>query len=218
MSYIDYAHVRNTFLVSNNKNISKVKETQDKKLCNLLLKNVCKNSETCQDTDKVIFNFSSYNLNDHEKSVLCKGLNFTIPPKAIEYSEFLLPFEMLFREITSLDIGDFNKECVKSRLRDSAYSSFKQVSRISDKNLSREEVKALNNLVKNKHLVIQKPYKGNNIVILNRSDYISKLSKILDDTSKFKRVNIEQGKALNHLIHKEGRTNNISPQKFRRSR
>ena len=145
MSYIDYVHVCNTFLVSNNKNISKVKETQDKKLCNLLLKNMGKNSDTCQDPDKVIFNFSSYNLNDHEKLVLCKGLNFAIPPKAIEYSEFLLPFEMLFREITSLDIGDFNKECVKSRLRDSAYSSFKQVSRISDKNLSREEVKALNN-------------------------------------------------------------------------
>ena len=50
--------------------------------------------------------------------VLCKGLNFTIPPKVIEYSEFLLPFEVLFREITSLDIGDFSKECVKSRLRD----------------------------------------------------------------------------------------------------
>ena len=151
---VDYVHVCNTFLVSNDKNISKVKETQDKKLCNLLLKNIGKNSDTCQDPDKVIFNFSSYNLNDHKKLVLCKGLNFTIPPKAIEYPEFLLPFEMLFREITSLDIGDFNKECVKSRLRDSAYSSFKQVSRISDKNLSREEVKALNNLVKNKDLVI----------------------------------------------------------------
>ena len=113
MSYIDYVHVCNTFLVSNNKNISKVKETQDKKLCNLLLKNVCKNSETCQDTDKVIFNFSSYNLNDHEKSVLSKGLNFTIPPKAIEYSKILLPFEMLSREITNLDIANFNKHLSK---------------------------------------------------------------------------------------------------------
>ena len=110
---------------------------------------------------------------------------------------------MLFREITSLDIGDINKECVKSRLRDSAYSSFKQVSRISDKNLSREEVKALNNLVKNKDLVIEKACKGNNIAILNRSDYISKLIKILEDTSKFKRLNIEEEKALNHLIHTE---------------
>ena len=97
MSYIDYVHVCNTFLVSNNKIISKVKETQDKKLCNLLLKNIGKNSDTCQDLDKVIFSFSSDNLNNHQKSVLCKGVNFTIPPKAIEYSEFLLPFEMLFR-------------------------------------------------------------------------------------------------------------------------
>ena len=32
-----------------------------------------KNLETCQDPDKVIFNFSSYNLNDHEKSDLRKA-------------------------------------------------------------------------------------------------------------------------------------------------
>ena len=80
-----------------------------------------------------------------------------------------------------------------------------QVSRISDENLSREEVNALNNLVKNKDLLIQKADKGNNVVILNRRDYISKLSKILEDNSKFKRVNIEEGKALNHLIHMEER-------------
>ena len=67
MSFIDYVQVCNTFLVSNNKNISKVKRTQDKKLCNLLLRNMGNNSYTCQDPDKVIFNFSSYNLSDHEK-------------------------------------------------------------------------------------------------------------------------------------------------------
>ena len=55
---------------------------------------------------------------------------------------------MLLTEISSLDIGDFNKEFVKSRLQDGRTSSFKQFSKISDKNISREEVKALNNLVK----------------------------------------------------------------------
>ena len=34
-----------------------------------------------------------------------------------------------------------------------------------------------------------------------RSDYILKLNRILEDTSKFKRVNIEEGKDLYHLIH-----------------
>ena len=50
-------------------------------------------------------------------------------------------------------------------------------------------------------MVIPKADKGNNIVILTGSVYISKLNKILEDTSKFKREKIEEGKALNHLIY-----------------
>ena len=57
-----------------------------------------------------------------KKKMLCKGLGFAIPLKAIEYSEFLPPLEMSFREIISLESKNFNKECVKSRLRNSAYS------------------------------------------------------------------------------------------------
>ena len=51
MRYIDYLHICDTFLVSNNKSISKVKETQDKKLCNLVLRNMGNISDTCQDPD-----------------------------------------------------------------------------------------------------------------------------------------------------------------------
>ena len=109
---------------------------------------------------------------------------------------------MLFSDINTLEVINLNNECVKSRLGDSAYT-FKQVSRISEKNISKEEVKALNNLVENKDFVIQKTDKGSNVIILNRSDYISKLSKILENKSKFKWVNVEEGKALNHLIHME---------------
>ena len=98
-------------------------------------------------------------------------------------------------------IKNVSKVDFKSR----AYASFKQVSRTSDKNISRQEVKALNSLVKNKDLIIQKAEIGNNIVIFNRKDYISILSKILEDASKFKRANIEEGEALNHLIHIEER-------------
>ena len=65
MSYTDYVHVCNTFLISNNKKISNVKETQDKKLCNQALKNIGKNSDTCQDPDQVIFDFSSYSTKSY---------------------------------------------------------------------------------------------------------------------------------------------------------
>ena len=69
-----------------------------------------------------------------------------------------------------MEVSKLNKKCVKSKLRDSASTLFKQVSKVSEKNLSIEEVKALSNLVKNKGIVIQKADKGNNIVILNKSD------------------------------------------------
>ena len=64
--------------------------------------------------------------------------------------------------------------------------------KISDKNLSREELKALNDLVRIKDLVIQKADQGNHAVIYNRRDYISKLNKVLEDTSQFKTVRKEK--------------------------
>ena len=128
--------------------------------------------------------------------------NRAIPPKNIKYSDYLLPFELLFRDVDSLNFSSFDRECVKSRLQDCAYSSFKQVLKISDKNLPDEEIKAFKNLIE-KDLVMQKADKGNTIVILNKNDYISRHNQILDDTSKFKRLNLEEGKVLNHIIHME---------------
>ena len=51
MSYIDYILVCKAFMVFNN--ISKVKETQGKELYNLLLRNMGKNSDRCQNPDEV---------------------------------------------------------------------------------------------------------------------------------------------------------------------
>ena len=42
----------------------------------------------------------------------------------------------------------------------------------------------------------------NNVVVLNRSDFTSKVIRILEEPSRFKRMNIEDGKAYNHLIHR----------------
>ena len=99
---------------------------------------------------------------------------------------------MLIRDIPRLENSKLNKKFLKSRLRDSPYLSFKQVSKIFEKNLSTKKR-------------IQKAEKANNIVSFNRSDYISKGSKILEDTSQFRRVNIKERKALNHLVHVEER-------------
>ena len=53
------------------------------------------------DPDKVIFNFSGHVLDTTEKSSLSRGLNFAIP-KNINYADFMLTFELLYRDMDSL--------------------------------------------------------------------------------------------------------------------
>ena len=55
-------------------------------------------------------------------------------------------------------------------------------------------------------MVIQKADKGKTIMILIKNDYISRLNRILDDSSKFTRLHLEEGKVLNHIFHTEQRT------------
>ena len=114
-------HVVTKSLVLNDKNISKIRKNQGKKLQNLYLSNSYHNSVTSHGPDKVIFNFSAHVLNTTEKYFLIKGLNFAIPPKNINYADFMLPFELLYRDVNSLEVFNLDKEFMKSRLRDSAF-------------------------------------------------------------------------------------------------
>ena len=40
----------------------------------------------------------AYVLTENERSVLCKGLSFSILPKKIDFADFLTRFELLYRE------------------------------------------------------------------------------------------------------------------------
>ena len=139
-SFIDYVHVITKFLGSNDKNICKVRKNQGKKLHNLFLNNSYHNSATSDDPDKVIFNFSGHVLNTTENSLLSKGLNFAIPPKNIKYADYMLPFGLLYRDVHSLEVSNLDKEFIKSRLRDCAFSSYKDTGKTFEKNLSKAEL------------------------------------------------------------------------------
>ena len=135
-----------------------------------LLKISSKNSfSDSHNPDRVIFNFSSYELTDEEKNVLCKGLNFSIKPGLIEYSEFLLPFQLLFRYIKRQDLCNEDMSVIKTRLLDTVLTSYQNLS--SDweppENLTTSEFKALKRLWKNKGIIIQKADRGNTVLILD---------------------------------------------------
>ena len=62
---------------------------------------------------------------------------------------------------------------------------------------------ALKSLIRNKELIIQKTDRDNTVVLLNKKDYISKMKVILADTPKIKKIQIDDSKVVNNLIHME---------------
>ena len=97
VNHVNFAHISSIFLICNGKNIRKCKEVEDRKI----LKN-CKNVLSRNIPDKVIYNFSSVTLSDSDKSLLSNGLNFALPPASLEYLQYLVDYELFFRDTLSL--------------------------------------------------------------------------------------------------------------------
>ena len=103
------------------------------------------NSVTPHNAEKVVFNFSTHVLTDHEKSLLSKGLNFAIPAKGINYADYLLQFELMYKDINSLRTSIFDFDCTMTRLR-----GYKETSKFMESNLPKAEFDAFKSLIRNK--------------------------------------------------------------------
>ena len=152
------------FLVSNDKAIRKNDKEHGRKLQKLIPNMHAKSiiDNVSYDADKVICNFSNYHLTDSDKSLLIKGLNFTIPPKKVVYSKFLLPFELLFRDIKSKSESLVDLTNVKARLQDTAFTSYSALNKgnCPSSNLIKDEFELLCKLKNENNLVIHKADKG----------------------------------------------------------
>ena len=130
-----------------------------------------------------------------EKSVLSKGLQFVLPPKRLEYADYLLPFDILFRNIKTNDLTTSQSSSIKSKLSDTAFTSYKLFERKKPAcNLSEAELNVSENLTKNKNFVIPKVDKRSAVVIINKNDYKTKIKDILSDSTKFKKLEIDENK------------------------
>lgn len=106
-----------------------------------------------------------FSLSKHKKSLLCKSLN---------YSDYLLPLELLYKDVNFLDIPGNDKEFTQRKLKDYAFASYRDTDKINDRDLFKEDA-ALNSLNKSNALIIQK---ADTRVILNKGITFPKLSKI----------------------------------------
>ena len=145
-----------------------------------------------------------------EKSVLSKGLQFALQPKRLEYADCMIPLRLLFRHIKNNDLTTSQSSSIKSKLLYTVFtSSIFFETRRPVSNLSEAELNVLENLTKNKNLVIKKPDKGNTAVIINKNDYETEIKDILSDSTKFRKLEKDGNKQLHFLINNEKKLKHI---------
>ena len=111
----------------------------------------------------------------------------------------------MFRDIRDLDnLPNEDLDFVKVKTKEAALSFYRYYNNnVPNNNLSKEVFIALQNLSKNKNLIIQKSDKGNSVVIVDREDYIKKMNDILNDKKKFWKINMKDNTLLNFAINQE---------------
>ena len=96
-------------------------------------------------------------------------MNFCLPPKQRKYADYLVHFELFYRDIPNLEILSIEDlGFVKIKTKETALSSFRQYNENPQQSLSKEELAALTSLSKNKDIVIQKSDIGNSVVIVDK--------------------------------------------------
>ena len=198
------------FLIINDQSLEKHDKIQQKKFLELLKEYSPRNYP-----EKVIFNFSKTYLNGSEKVLLSKGLNFFLPLKQFKYADYLLNFELFFRDICKLGIlSNENLEFLKIKIEDVALSSLRYFNLNVPQHLSDSEFQALKNLSRlKKEVIIQKSDKGSSVVLVNKSDYIRHIEGILKDVNKYEKVSLKKGIlnfAVNHEEHINKQLRSIS--------
>ena len=144
-------------------------------------------------------------MSSSDKDLFSKGLRFAIPPKQIDYSNFMTEFELLYRSTLDLSMITEEKDPFKTKLKDIVYLSFKLFSDNCkyENNLSAEEINSLKALMRNKDILIQKADKGNTVVITDKDKYIEGVKRAISDSNKFVQLNITTEKYFNYIINVE---------------
>ena len=130
-------------------------------------------------------------------------MNFCLPPKQLKYADYLVHFELFYRDIRNLEIlSNEDLDFVKTKTKETALSSFKQYNKNPQQNLSKEQLTALTNLSKNKD-IIQKSDKGDSVVIVDKDTYIKRMENLLSDQRKFEKVTLKNDAFLNSAVNQE---------------
>ncbi|XP_033104127.1 uncharacterized protein LOC117106794 [Anneissia japonica] len=181
------------------------------------LSRITKNVRIPYDTKDTITNISSYTPTPEQMNLLKIGLGFSIRPGKISKSDILTCFESICRQMVK-HLCDTNKSAeIKAHLSGLAHTyvnSYKP----SQKDI--RNIRILKELKKNKEIVITKPDKGNGIIILDRSMYNACINNIIEDQTKFVKINtdptLKQEGSLHRFLRSIHKTGELDADTYKR--
>lgn len=123
--------------------------------------------------DNMVHNFSSYKLNENEEHLLNKGLKFAIPPISPPIEDLVVSIHSAIRYWPESELNNVTHESSKI-LKDIKY--------LKCSKKDRKFYHTIKNLRDN-DIIISKADKGNNIVIMDKSDYIHRMNLMIESSN-----------------------------------
>ena len=164
--------------------VLKISSIHERKLLRL---GACSGLKSC-DPSKVIFNYSNRILSQREKYLLSFGLDFCLPVFKPSFYRYFLAFESFVSRLQQFQLAaGYNFSNVIRDVKTIASKHFYNFKshKVFSPIFSKSDFNLLKDLGKDKDIVVCKPDKGRGVVLLNKTDYITKMKDILSDFTKF---------------------------------
>ena len=106
--------------------------------------------------------FCDYDLLDSEKPLLIKRVNFSLPPKKLNYADYLVQCKLFYGDKQNLEVLlSGNLDFIKTNVKDAVLTSCQNYNANVPQHLNEDEFVSLKNVINNKDLIIQKSGVGN---------------------------------------------------------
>lgn len=136
-----------------------------------------------------IINLSSHQLTELESFVLAHGLDHCIPPFMPDKEKIFSEFEAFYAQLARLSPTSMDAvRDLKVQLNNSAHLFSSSSVATSESKWRAEYQKVITSLRNSHDLIISRPDKGAGVIIMDRTNYVAKMSSILEDTSKFSKL------------------------------
>ena len=129
-------------------------------------------------TDRWVINLSDRTIDNNERSVLRKGLNYAVTPTKLPIADIIAGTEAVGQHLPDTEAAELRSDVVRTVKR----------ARLPKPNITKAERAAFRNLQKDDTIIILPADKGRSTVLMNTDDYKTKITVLVSDTNTYSKL------------------------------